>query len=151
MQLTLGRITGVLVEPRFLARDGHLSAYQASGIGSSHAEQFAGAILRTASCCEGLLPNTPSISNWTPAESPENTTRLFASNSILALVLHGFPRMTLSRSEFLFCRLGANNFFRCRIAPKCHYPLEFDWDPTRSWTRLARAGWARCTAPVTRF
>lgn len=43
-------------------------------------------------------------------------------------------------------RLGITNLFRCRIAAKCPYPPEFAWDPTRSWTRSARAGWAKCTA-----
>lgn len=37
------------------------ATYQASGIGSSHAEQFAGAFLRAASCCEGLLPSAQSL------------------------------------------------------------------------------------------
>src|SRR5229473_215337 len=45
-----------------------------------------------------------------------------------------------------YLRLGVTNLFRCRIAAQCHCPPEFGWDPTKSWTRSARAGWARCIA-----
>jgi len=81
------------------------------------------------------------------AEPPVNTTRLLAGNRILARSFRmRFQGRVPSRRESLICRLGVTNLVQCRIAAKCQYPPEFGWDPTRSWTRSARAGWAKFTA-----
>ncbi len=81
---------------------------------------------------------------------PLPATNLRFLSAVMAVDSHVFRVRYPVAERNPYRRLGVTNFFRCRIAAKCRCPPEFGWDPTRSWTRLARAGWARCIAPATR-
>src|ERR1700722_2895973 len=65
------------------------------------------------------------------------------SGFILALVPNALPRTHAVAERIPNLRFGITKLFQCRIAAKCHCRPEFGLAPTRSWTRLARAGWAK--------